>query len=90
MTRPRRAPRTPRALVVVLAAALGLSVASCTGAGVYVGVSGPGPWVGYPPGYIGYPGYVGYPGRIYEEEEQQPESEGEEAAAEDAVQPMGE
>ncbi|HSM05655.1 MAG TPA: hypothetical protein VK858_13655 [Longimicrobiales bacterium] len=68
--------RIPRAVLGVLTAALGLSLASCTGAGVYVGVSGPGPWVGYPPGYIGYPGYVGYPGRIYEEEEQEPEEGG--------------
>lgn len=31
--------------------------------GVYVGVSGPGPWYGYP-GPYGYGGPYGYPGRV--------------------------
>lgn len=44
-----------------------LFAAGCASSGynssVYVGVSGPGPWYGYP-GYGGYGGPYGYPGRV--------------------------
>ena len=46
------------AVVAILLPALG-----CGPGTVYVGVVGPGPWVGYPPGgaYGGYPGVYGRP-----------------------------
>jgi hypothetical protein len=75
--------RSLRRVLVLSAVALGVPLTACTGAGVYVGVSAPGPWVGYPPGYIGYPGYVGYPGWRYEEEEEQDAQEAPESTTED-------
>ena len=50
-----------------MASAVWLFSAGCYGSGVstgvYVGVSGPGPWYGHP-GPYGYRGPYGYPGRV--------------------------
>lgn len=55
----------------ILALAIALLPAAACGPGgsVYVGVSAPGPWVGYPGGYRP-PGAWGYPGYRWEEEDQ--------------------
>jgi hypothetical protein len=66
----RHAKRMKPVLLMILALA-GVIVAlqGCAPGTVYVGVSAPGPWVGYPGGYgRPYPGgYYGrpYPGRYY-------------------------
>lgn len=63
--------RITRRTLLVLVVVLGLAGAGCTGAGyttgVYVGVSGPGPYYGGPygrPGYGPYPGGYWGPGRV--------------------------
>ena len=56
-----------RMIRVGMAGAVWLFSAGCYGSGVstgvYVGVSGPGPWYGHP-GPYGYRGPYGYPGRV--------------------------
>ena len=81
--------RIRRAALVALAAALTLPFAGCgPGGSVYVGVSAPGPWVGYGPGYVGRPPYYGYPGRRYEEDDA-PDPQAQAVPAEEAEANQG-
>jgi hypothetical protein len=65
---------SPARWLAVLALILCPAAACGPGGSVYVGVSAPGPWVGYPGGY--YPGSWGYPGYRWEEEEDDGEDDG--------------
>jgi len=58
-----------------LAAILLLGASGCQPGSVYVGVSGPGPWVGYPPGYYPPPGIYGRPWGYQPDEDAPEESE---------------
>jgi hypothetical protein len=73
-----------RRLLAVAAGALGVALLSACYGGtgtVYVGVSGPGPWVGYPYPYPGVPGVtVGYPPYYWDDDADEEPQEDADAA----------
>ena len=63
-----------------------LSAGACAQGTVFIGVSAPGPWMGYPPGMMPPPGFVGRPGWYYSPEPQPvAEEDGDKAAPAEEV-----